>query len=156
MKEKAIICLLMVAFWVGISQSIQGSLPVNPWQALVIENREVILPLDLSGEQILELIKKTLVEMKIKDFYFDEEKSVFICKTKRFADNFPFSGPSTGDLIHTHIRSNWYFLVISVQPKASRLEVTIAKTHPGVSPYPGKKLLLRFVNKLEKNIKIGK
>lgn len=156
MKEKAIICLLMVTFWVGISQSIQGSLPVNPWQALVIENREVILPLDLSQEQILELIKKTLVEMKIKDFYFDEEKSVFICKTKRFADNFPFSGPSTGDLIHTHIRSNWYFLVISVQPKASRLEVTIAKTHPGVSPYPGKKLLLRFVNKLEKNIEVGK
>jgi len=156
MKEKAIICLLMVAFWVGISQSIQGSLPVNPWQALVIENREVILPLDLSGEQILELIKKTLVEMKIKDFYFDEEKSVFICKTKRFADNFPFSGPSTGDLIHTHIRSNWYFLVISVRPKASRLEVTIAKTHPGVSPYPGKKLVLRFINKLEKNIEVDK
>ena len=156
MKEKAIICLLMVAFWVGISQSIQGSLPVNPWQALVIENREVILPLDLSQEQILELIKKTLVEMKIKDFYFDEEKSVFICKTKRFADNFPFSGPSTGDLIHTHIRSNWYFLVISVRPKASRLEVTIAKTHPGVSPYPGKKLVLRFINKLEKNIEVDK
>jgi len=59
-------------------------------------------------------------------------------------------------LIHTHIRSNWYFLVISVQPKASRLEVSIVKTHPGVSPYPGKKLLLRFVNKLEKNIEVGK
>ncbi|MCD6194254.1 MAG: hypothetical protein J7L26_12455, partial [Candidatus Aminicenantes bacterium] len=73
MKEKVIICLLMLAFWVGISQPLQGSLPVNPWQALVIENREVILPLDLSGEQILELIKKTLVEMKIKDCYFDEE-----------------------------------------------------------------------------------
>ena len=156
MKEKAIICLLMVAFWVGISQPIQGSLPVNPWQALVIENRDVILPLDLSSEQILELIKKTLLEMKIKDFYFDQEKATFICKTKRFGDNFPSSGPSTGDLIHTHIRSNWYFLVISVQPKASRLEVTIAKTHPGVSPYPGKKLLLRFVNKLEKNIEVGK
>jgi hypothetical protein len=112
----------------------------------------IVLPINgYEKELVLAAVKKTLAEMNMKTTEIDAKDGPVLSLAGRTDWLFPSYSPS-GSWSFCYAYGNNYYLVNQVTSNGKALEIILGKKDIGSSDVVGRKILLRFVDKLKSNL----